>query len=119
MSEYSTADASTTTVDRETEQRDLVSRAKAQWQREQTPDAVAFLNSHASMRGNRALILELAYEEYCIRRDNGETLDVATFCDRFPSISRVLHRQIQVDEYIRSHPSIVGEQVAVDWPAPR
>ena len=105
-----------TTADRKTEHRDLVSRVKSMWHRNQTPDALAFLGKHSSVRGNRALSLELAYEEYCIRRDNGESLAITTFCDRFPSISRSLYRQIEVDEYIRCHPSIIGQEIAVTWP---
>ena len=118
MSEQTSSDTGTvtSTVDRKSDPRDLVSRFRSMWRGDQAPDALEFLAEHSSVRENRALSLELAYEEYCVRRENGESLDIAVFCERFPSISRSLHRQIEVDEYIRGHPSIIGQEVAVAWP---
>lgn len=96
--------------------RDFVARIKSIWQREQAPDAVNFLAEHSHIRQNRALALELAYEEYCIRRENGEEIDRSLFCRRFPTISRSLFRQIEVDEYLRQHPELVAPPVGIDWP---
>lgn len=98
------------------QQRDLVSRIKLLWQRNGCPDAISFLSENDTMRGNRSLVLELAYEEYCIRRDQGEAVDASLFCRRFPSISRSLFRQIEVEEYVRNDPSVVLSHQAIAWP---
>ncbi len=100
-----------------TQARDLLSRIKLIWQRaSDPPDALAFLQSHAEVSQDRASMLELAYEEYCLRRESGERIDVSSFCQRFPSISRSLSRQIEVEEYLRAHPSLLSQQTAVAWP---
>ncbi len=105
-----------TVVTESRQHRDFVARIKSMWQREQTPDAVTFLAEHSHIRQNRALALELAYEEYCIRRENGEEVDRSMFCRRFPSISRSLYRQIEVDEYLRQHPELVIPPAGFEWP---
>ena len=101
-----------------TDQRDLVSRVRLEWHRDQQPDAVNFLAEHPTIRKNRPLAIELAYEEYCIRRDAGESISRSTFCNRFPTISRSLSRQIEVDEYVRQHSATVVERADIRWPCP-
>jgi serine/threonine protein kinase len=102
--------------DRQKTASDLLSRVRSMWQHNQAPDALAFLGEHASVRGNRALTLDLAYEEFFKRREQGEQVDIASFCNRFPSIRRSLHKQLEVHEGVMRHPSLVGRQVMVSWP---
>jgi tetratricopeptide (TPR) repeat protein len=81
-----------------------------------SPDTRSLLRNHAGLRKNRALMLDLAYEEYCVRRDRGELLDRSEFCRGYPSISRSLYRQIEVEEYVRDHPELIGSSGTVNWP---
>ena len=98
--------------------RSLVSRAKQLWRREKSPDALGFLREHSSLRKNRSLAIELAYEEYCIRRDAGEEINLVEYSEKFPSISRSLFRQLDVDEYARKHPGMLSPTGATNWPSP-
>lgn len=82
-------------------QRELVSRARRGWAQDESPDAAAFLAEHSAVSRYPSLAVELALEEYWIRRERGEQIDAAEFCDKFPSIRPSLVKCIECDEYAR------------------
>jgi len=105
------------------ERRALLERARHRWTRDQAPDAKAFLAEYPQWRLDRGLTLELAYEEYCQRRDRGQVVERSVFCDRFPSIRGSLYRQLEVEEYLRDRLGSEGADASLDarlmmWPRP-
>ena len=62
--------------------KEIVSEVKRQWDQGAKPDARAFLDAHPEIAENKDLVLDLAYEEFCLRRDAGEKLDPAEFAAR-------------------------------------
>ena len=84
-------------------QKNHVSEVRRQWLRNRTPNAVAFLADHPSVARYPSLLVDLAYEEYFLRREQGECVDASTFCRQFPIVQRELMECIQVDEYARKN----------------
>ena len=95
---------------------DLISQVKRTWQKNKKPDAQAFLAEHPSIKKNRNLVMDVAYEEYCLKREAGESIQASVFCERFPSIARSLYRQIEVDEFVRDHSDMFNVAVQPEWP---
>ena len=83
--------------------------------REVKPNALAFLREHADVRDDPTLVLELAYEEFYLRTDRGEKLDVNQFCQQFSLVRRSLQRRLEVDQFLRNEtPELFKESFR--WP---
>ena len=54
------------------------------------PDAQEALARRPELRAVKSLVLDLAYEEFCLRYAAGERPDVDAFCDRFPTFKSSL-----------------------------
>ncbi|MEM7311763.1 MAG: serine/threonine-protein kinase [Planctomycetota bacterium] len=91
----------------------LVVQMKTRWRAGGEPDAVGAFSNHPSLKGNRSLMLDVALEEYSIRKERGQEVDVAQFCSRFPEIQKSLMRQIDVFNYLDEIPDLFDE---IDWP---
>ncbi|MGE3809138.1 MAG: serine/threonine-protein kinase, partial [Gemmataceae bacterium] len=64
-----------------------------------------FLIQHPELLDNRTAILDLAYEEYCLREEAGEVLDADEFCQRFPRYQSTIRRLLVTHSLLRSPPS--------------
>ena len=78
----------------------LVRSAIARWRGGETPDAEAVLNEHPQLRNRKSLAIDLIYEEFCLRKDKGETFVASTFCNRFPAYKQSLARMLDVHEFM-------------------
>lgn len=101
----------------EVDPRQLVSDIKSRWRHDGAPNAETSMAQHPALARHRTLALELAYEEFCLRVEAGDTVDVHQFCDRFGSISRSLLRRIEVHQYFTEHPELLASEQRVSWPA--
>jgi serine/threonine protein kinase len=68
----------------------------------------------ANQSTGHSSMLDLAYEEYCKRRDGGEELDADAYCDQFPHLQSSLGRLIRAHRYLEEHPALLGNS----WPEP-
>lgn len=94
--------------------REVVSEFRALWTAGRVPlDARAVLLAHPELRANVQLVLELAYEEFCLRAERGETVDPDSFSERFPSC-RVLLRDLLVTHQLYEE----AEDLGIGWPQP-
>ena len=66
----------------------LVSQVISSWRTGSVPNAQSVLDEHPELRNHHSLVLDLAYEEYCLRRQAGEPVAMSTFCDRFPTVCK-------------------------------
>jgi hypothetical protein len=57
----------------------LASAIKEEWHRGTSPDTSAALGEHQELRAHPSIVVDLAYEEYCIRSNAGEKIDLAEF----------------------------------------
>ncbi|VTS00942.1 serine threonine protein kinase : Putative uncharacterized protein OS=Gemmata sp. Wa1-1 PE=3 SV=1: Pkinase [Gemmata massiliana] len=79
------------------------------------PDAVAALEDNPDLAADRAVAMDLAYEEFCTREEAGETVDASAFCARFP-FGASLRRLLAVHRFIDDHPDVLGGSVPQHWP---
>ncbi|HEY1192245.1 MAG TPA: hypothetical protein VGE74_31765, partial [Gemmata sp.] len=87
---------------------------KREWQLGQRPDAAAALRADPEIAADRAVALDLAYEEFCSREEAGEALDADEFCAQFP-FGASLRRLLTVHQFLGAHPdALAGAPPA--WP---
>lgn len=67
-------------------------------------------------RTDRSIAIESAYDEYCRRRKNGESIEIQSFCRNYSTIYHSLVRQIEVDQYLRANPLVAERALPDDWP---
>ncbi len=90
----------------------------SQWRDGQAPDARAALEENPDLEGDRSAVVELAYEEFWLRRDRGERIDPDEFVARFPGFRSAILHMLAVDGAIAYHPSAVYvPDAAPDAPA--
>ena len=76
----------------------LIAQVISTWRAGDRPDTAEFLSRYPDLRQRQSVLLGLAYEEYCLRKEAGETLTLESFCDRFPTCRRSLGRLLAVHE---------------------
>ena len=64
----------------------------------------------------KSIFLDLAYEEYCRRRERGEVVDPKEFCARFPRHRSALLRLIDAHLYLSAHPELLAGGLPGPWP---
>ena len=74
----------------------LVAEVISTWRAGVRPDTAAFLAKNPELRQQPGVILDLAYEEYCLRQEAGERLSIESFCARFPSCRPSLGKLLAV-----------------------
>ena len=94
--------------------RQRVSEAISLWRRGQRPDARAFLEQHPEVRSAQSLVIDLAYEEFCLRQEAGEQLDTERFLANFPTVQHSLARMLDVHEVMGSEGAKID--LETDWP---
>src|SRR6516162_5630236 len=79
--------------------RQRANEIKRAWAEGGSPNTIAVLTSEPDLLADKSLVLDLAYEEYCLRTQAGEILDPEVFCDRFPAQRSSLRRLLAAHEY--------------------
>jgi serine/threonine protein kinase len=96
----------------------LALEIKQAWQAGTPPDAGAALEEHPGLCADKSIVLDLAYEEYCLRREAGEDLDADVFCERFPTHRASLRRLVEAHRFLENHPELLAAKEPVRWPKP-
>lgn len=95
--------------------RQLLSEITSRWQAGDQPNAAAILESHPELKEHHSVVMDLVYEEYCLREEAGETVNLARFQNRFPTIQKSLSRLLAVHQVIQQAPELW--QIPEDrWP---
>lgn len=102
----------------ETGGRETLSRVIASWRKSKQPDARRAMDQYPQLGAHRSWAVELAYEEFCIRQERGESLDASRYCRLFPTIHKSLARQLDVHRYVTEHPQVLDHTRHVRWPQP-
>jgi serine/threonine protein kinase len=97
--------------------RAMASMVKDRWRAGEPPDAVQAVADLPALRYAKSIQLDLAYEEYCLRRQAGESLDIRAFCERFPNLKYSLRRLLEAHELLEERPELLEEQ-PYSWPEP-
>jgi eukaryotic-like serine/threonine-protein kinase len=102
--------------------RKLASAIRAEWSRGAAPDARAALARHPSLLRDESLVLDLAYEEFCRRRQAGERVDREEFCGRFPGVRSRLRNMLDAEHLLGADAGflqgVFDEARAESWPEP-
>jgi tetratricopeptide (TPR) repeat protein len=96
----------------------LVAEVISTWRAGVRPDTAAVLAKHPELRQCPGVILDLAYEEYCLRQEAGERLSLESFCDRFPSCRHSLGKLLAVHS-LGDDDSILAASLTleeIEWP---
>lgn len=60
----------------------------------ESPAVHEYLAEYPELREADSRVLSLVYEEFCLREERGESLDVESFCDRYPDWKESLASQL-------------------------
>lgn len=79
-------------------------------------DAHDLLRRHPELRNSRSAVVELTYEEYCRRIEQGEKLVAAEFAERFPEVQRSLLHLIEVHRLLAAESAMYCIDRQPLWP---
>jgi serine/threonine protein kinase/Flp pilus assembly protein TadD len=96
----------------------MASAVRRRWGRGRDPDAAAVLAKYPQLGRYRSVVVELAYDEYCLRQEAGESLDPADFAERFPSFQRSLCLYIEMHRILERQSESPEARRVVEWPKP-
>src|SRR5262245_51749671 len=84
-------------------ERTVASEVYELWQRSRPADVRAFLGRHPEFAADPERLRNLAFEEYCQRRQRGEAPDAEEFCARFPACRSTLRQLIAMEALVEAH----------------
>jgi serine/threonine protein kinase len=105
---------------------ELARAIKQRWRKGEVPDAADALAGNSELRAFKAETLDLIYEEFWLRRANGERVDPEEFCAeygaRFPHWAKSIRVLVFSDAMLGCSPSVcddietLEESPEVCWP---
>jgi serine/threonine protein kinase len=90
---------------------------KRRWRAGGDPDAVAALHENPDLLRFQSLVIDLAYEEYCLREDAGAAPDPDSFAARFPAFRSAIRDVIRGHVWFDDQPELTADGPAT-WPQP-
>ncbi|HUQ68123.1 MAG TPA: protein kinase [Planctomycetaceae bacterium] len=76
--------------------------------------AVAALEQWPGLWTHESIVIDLAYEEFCQRIEQGEEVELAEFARRFPAVEEPLQHQLVVHRLLAN--GLSGPPVTAEWP---
>ena len=95
---------------------ELVRDTIRRWRSGEKPDADALLQRHPALSADKGLAIDLIYEEYCLRHEQGDTLVPSTFCERFPHYQQSLCKMLEVHEALEQSSLPTAPATKTPWP---
>lgn len=88
------------------------------WRGGDPPDASAVLAEYPQLREHHSLAVDLAYEEFCLRQEAGESLDQRRFCQQFSQFQYSLARMLNLHRVLQSQALGLSpkDKEKVEWP---
>jgi serine/threonine protein kinase len=96
---------------------DLVAALKEAWRRGEPPDAARAIREHPDLLRRRTLVVDLAYEEYCLLDEAGCPPEPEEFCRRLPAFGSQVREVIRGHRELAEHPELFARGAAA-WPEP-
>lgn len=85
-------------------------------QQESELDAARVLAERPEIQDYRSLIVDLAYEDFCRRRERGQQVEAGEFCRQFGSAEESLIAVLDFDDAIRADPEVLSADPEIAWP---
>jgi serine/threonine protein kinase len=95
---------------------DLVEDTIDRWREGQQPDAASFLAAHPEIGTRRALALDLIHEEWCLRKEAGESVHLSSFLERFSDYRSSVAKMVAVENGVEADPHLVETISESLWP---
>jgi tetratricopeptide (TPR) repeat protein len=92
----------------------LVRAIKKAWRDGEEPDAAGALRDHPDLLQHRTFVIDLAYEEYCLREESGQAPELASFCGTIPAFQSYLRNVIWGHCQLAQFSDIATTEIA--WP---
>ena len=97
----------------------LIAQMRKLWQQGQPVDAQAVLAHHPELVDNKDVVLDVAFEEFCLRQAQGETLDPVAFAARFPICHDSLCLTMQCNDFVADgNFYLLKDKRSIPWPEP-
>src|SRR3569623_2864264 len=96
--------------------RQLMSALRAGWLEGRTITAAELLAKQPQLLHRKSIVLDLAYEEFCLRCEAGEAPQRAAFCKPFSRHRQSLERLLSVHEFLQRNSDLLIDAQSVDWP---
>src|SRR5262245_3708660 len=91
-----------------TSDRQLVQEILEAWNKGEPPDAVSALARHPQLVDDRDSVVDLAYEEYCLRVEAGEPIDKAEFAARFVPFAKEVRDTLDAHSFAADHLDLIS-----------
>lgn len=78
--------------------------------------AKELLEQNPSLKNFQSCVIDLAYEEFCRRRENGTDVQPTEFVRDFQGVEQSLYRVIEFDQVLHDHPSLIENVPEDRWP---
>jgi hypothetical protein len=88
---------------------------KRAWRAGEHPDAAAALAAHSEIGPLKSVVIDLAYEEYCLRERVGDLPDANQFCARFPRFRTSIRRVLEAHRLVTDRPDLLTPN-PIGWP---
>src|SRR5215468_2111733 len=94
---------------------DVAHTLKQAWRDGGAPDVLGALRDHPDLLRHRSLVVDLAFEEYCLRDEAGQAPDADDFCRALPAFRSDVRAVLRDYRALADHPELF-EQLEVRWP---
>jgi WD40 repeat protein len=85
---------------------ELISDMRNRYARGERVLVESYLSKHPNLKEKRETVLDLAYNEFLMRRSAGEKPSLAEYQSRFPTLADALRMQFEVDAFLKSESEI-------------
>lgn len=89
---------------------------KKRWRAGGNPDAAAALRAHPALLGYQSVVVDLAYEEFCLREEAGAAPDADAFAARFPAFRSAVREVLRAHVWLAGQPGLLPADPR--WPRP-
>lgn len=94
----------------------LAADIKRRWRGGEHPDAATALAAHPELLAFKSVVVELAYEEYCLREEADAAPELGPFCARMPAFRGSIRKVVEAHRMLVEHPEVLTPEPA--WPEP-
>src|SRR5262245_16399977 len=105
-------------MERSDELRSPIALESVLHQQSEPVDALRVLADHPDWWGNKSVVLDLAYEEFCQRQEAGAAVDADQFCAGFRGYQTSLRRLLEAHQLFEEQSALLGHLQPVTWPKP-
>ncbi len=107
--------------DRTSSLQELADRLRSAWSQNHFHSLASYLKEHPELGSDNSLVIDLAIDEYRLRRGQGIVSSIRQYCKPFSEVSSALqssiYRQIEVERYLDDHPDLRLVEEQTEWPS--